>query len=280
MQKICDNSALFECGNKGVMGNMNDTYTGFGLERLGYKGVGDFLSRNKAPIIISFLACFSTLVLFAYLLVPTTYAAKASIVVGKPQFQSLFGVFSVVPQDPRIAAPSIILQSDAFAEKIVSRLNLQLEEGERLGDRVSISTNNSGLIMIKARSKNAEESANIANAYVDELGAEVKAILAAALADKKARLESLHKDMQGNELGNKERGVTLASSLVELAMLDIGVAATSEFVHVVDHAKAVEAKATPQRLRWMTVAAIFSLAFSMVLAAYLNYRKEKCSVAA
>lgn len=262
------------------MGNMNDTYTGFGLERLGYKGVGDFLSRNKVPIIISFFACFSTLVLFAYLLVPTTYAAKASIVVGKPQFQSLFGVFSVVPQDPRIAAPSIILQSDAFAEKIVSRLNLQLEEGERLGDRVSISTNNSGLIMIKARSKSAEESANIANAYVDELEAQVKSILAATLADKKARLESLRKGMQKDiaGLGSKGTESTLASSLIELAMLDIGVAATSEFVHIVDHAKAAEAKATPQRLRWVAVSAIFALAFSMVLAAYLGYRK--CPVAA
>lgn len=240
-----------------------------------------FLSQNRRFIGLSFVATLMALLVLAHFLVPTTYTVSAVAVVEKPQAQGLFGMFSLIPQDVRITAPGIIMQSEVFATNVAKRLNFPVEVGKKLRHRVTISATPDGVVNVTVRAENPELAVEIVNAYVKELELEVQEILRAMLADKQAKLKALQG--QGRAGGGNVNGKlsnAFSSSIVELAVVDMEVAAASRLVHVIDPATIENAKQSPSRLRWVLIASLFALVFSVSAAAYRSYcRNNQAAVA-
>lgn len=240
------------------------------------EGFTKFLSRNWRFILVLFMPSFLTLLLLAYLLVPTTYTVRATAVVEPLQSQSIFGVFGTIPQDVRITSPDIIMQSEAFVAKVGGRLGRPLPAGEDLRSLANISVTRTGIVTVSVRARSPELAVEVANAYIEQLEVEVQAILETSLSDKQSELRAL---LSRGKAGSNDMKSYIAEggfsrSIVELALLNMEVAAAGKLVHILDRATLGEIRQTPKRMRWVLIAGIFALAFSVSAAAYRSYRRH------
>lgn len=240
------------------------------------EGFKKFLSRNWRFIFVLFLPSFLTLLSLAYLLVPTTYTVRAAAVVEPLQSQTLFGVFGTIPQDIRITSPNIIMQSEAFAAKVGGRLRRPLAAGEDLRSLADISVTRAGIVTVAVRARSPELAVEVANAYIEQLEVEMQAILGESLSDKQSKLRALlsRGKASSNDMKSHISDGSFSQSLVELALLNMEVAAAGKLVHTLDRATLGEIRQTPKRIRWVLIAGIFALAFSVSAAAYRSYQRH------